>query len=130
MTQDYWDTCARARDDERRVSYDIIDAKARRERISVALPLHDLFARMTGDAVADVEANFIERWNGVTTREGDVSPVAVASGLATSTTVANASSGRQNALTVARPSPLSPAGREMQPIRPVLPRTARRSPMR
>jgi len=70
MTQDYWDTCAHAPHDDRRVSYDIVDPKDRAERVAAALPLHDVFARLTGPAVADVEANFVERWNGATIRYG------------------------------------------------------------
>lgn len=68
MTQEYWDTAAHSFGDERRVSYDITDP-ARRSAMALApgtLPLHDLFARIEGPAVADVEANFVERWNGAT----------------------------------------------------------------
>lgn len=66
MVQYYWDTRAHERDDDRRVTYDVTDA-ARREQLRQAptnLPLHDIFASFGGPAVADVEANFVERWNG------------------------------------------------------------------
>jgi phosphatidylserine/phosphatidylglycerophosphate/cardiolipin synthase-like enzyme len=66
MVQYYWDTRAHERDDDRRVSYDVTDA-TRREQLRQAatnLPLHDMFASFGGPAVADVEANFVERWNG------------------------------------------------------------------
>jgi len=70
MTQDYWDTCSHVVNDDRRVSYDVVDPAVRKASAGAAttLPLHDLFARLSGAAVADVEANFVERWNGATSR--------------------------------------------------------------
>jgi phosphatidylserine/phosphatidylglycerophosphate/cardiolipin synthase-like enzyme len=68
MTQDYWDSCHHASNDDRRVSYDVIDASARAKSCSTALPLHDVFSRFTGPSVLDVEANFVERWNGATVK--------------------------------------------------------------
>jgi phosphatidylserine/phosphatidylglycerophosphate/cardiolipin synthase-like enzyme len=70
MTQDYWDSCAHQSDDDRRVSYEVTDPSARQKLIASALPLHDVFARFDGPAVADVEANFVERYNGATVRLG------------------------------------------------------------
>jgi phospholipase D1/2 len=70
MTQDYWDTCDHKSLDDRRVSYDVTDDAQRRRLVASALPLHDLFARFDGSPVADVEANFVERWNGATVRGG------------------------------------------------------------
>ena len=72
MVQSYWDTNAHLGDDDRRVNYDITDPGTRKARANAQenLPLHDLFARFTGPAVADVEANFVERWNGAATRDG------------------------------------------------------------
>jgi phosphatidylserine/phosphatidylglycerophosphate/cardiolipin synthase-like enzyme len=75
MTQDYWDTCAHASGDDRRVSYDVVDPAERARRAAQALPLHDLFSRFVGPAVADVEANFVERYNGATVRSGPDLPV-------------------------------------------------------
>ena len=70
MTQDYWDSCDHVFDDPRRVSYDVVAGPQRDSVVKTALPLHDVFARFTGDAVADVEANFIERWNGASNKHG------------------------------------------------------------
>ncbi len=79
MTQDYWDTCAHASVDDRRVSYDIVEPVKRAQAGAIALPLHDVFARFDGSAAADVEANFVERWNGATERSGpDLTATAVA----------------------------------------------------
>jgi phosphatidylserine/phosphatidylglycerophosphate/cardiolipin synthase-like enzyme len=66
MVQYYWDTRAHDRDDDRRVTYDVTDA-TQREQLRLGptnLPLHDIFTSFRGPAVADVEANFVERWNG------------------------------------------------------------------
>lgn len=66
MVQSYWDTQAHSSIDERRVSYDITDSAKRSQEAarSATLPLHDAFSAFTGPAVTDVEANFVERWNG------------------------------------------------------------------
>ena len=66
MVQYYWDTRAHDRDDDRRVTYDVTDATQREQlrQGPTNLPLHDMFASFGGPAVADVEANFVERWNG------------------------------------------------------------------
>jgi phosphatidylserine/phosphatidylglycerophosphate/cardiolipin synthase-like enzyme len=76
MTQDYWDTCAHDPNDDRRINYDLTDQQAREKARSDALPLHDVFSRFAGPAVADVEANFVERWNGAAIRTSaiDLSP--------------------------------------------------------
>lgn len=68
MTQEYWDTTAHLPDDERRLDYGVVDPqeRTRRARLDTSLPLHDVYARFTGPAVADVDANFVERWNGAT----------------------------------------------------------------
>ena len=68
MTQNYWDTPAHKATDERRVSYGLQDAQQRKAAAAdpKQLPLHDLFSKFTGPAVSDVEANFVERWNGAT----------------------------------------------------------------
>jgi phosphatidylserine/phosphatidylglycerophosphate/cardiolipin synthase-like enzyme len=68
MVQAYWDTTAHAPNDDRRVSYDETSPE-RRTALAAShqtLPYHDTFARVAGPAVGDVEANFIERWNGAT----------------------------------------------------------------
>jgi phosphatidylserine/phosphatidylglycerophosphate/cardiolipin synthase-like enzyme len=66
MTQPHWDTPEHKPNDERRVTYDLVDP-AKRQAAAIdanTLPLHDMFSKFAGPAVADVEANFIERWNG------------------------------------------------------------------
>jgi phosphatidylserine/phosphatidylglycerophosphate/cardiolipin synthase-like enzyme len=70
MVQAYWDTTAHAPDDDRRVSYDETSPERRAAAAASdrTLPYHDTFARVVGPAVSDVEANFIERWNGATDR--------------------------------------------------------------
>lgn len=70
MVQGYWDTPAHLPLDDRRITYDEVDP-ARRAALAAsadALPYHDTFARFEGPAVADVEANFLERWNGATNK--------------------------------------------------------------
>ena len=71
MVQSYWDTRAHASVDERRVGYEVTDAglRARTAADMKLLPLHDAFSAFTGPAVADVEANFVERWNGASLRD-------------------------------------------------------------
>ncbi len=71
MTQEYWDTPAHKPNDERRISYDLVDQQQRQTRAQSpqVLPLHDMFCRFAGPAVGDVEANFVERWNGATRKE-------------------------------------------------------------
>jgi phosphatidylserine/phosphatidylglycerophosphate/cardiolipin synthase-like enzyme len=98
MTQDYWDSSAHAIDDERRVSYDVTDPSQRTAKAKDALPLHDVFARLTGPAVGDVEANFVERWNGASFRHGDD-------------------------LVAAMPTDPSPAGSTVQIVRTIAPHT-------
>ena len=72
MTQEYWDTQSHTPLDDRRVSYDLVDPAQRTKAALTTLPLHDLFTRVTGAAVSDVEANFVERWNGATIKNGVV----------------------------------------------------------
>ncbi len=89
MVQSYWDTRTHASVEDRRVSYDVAGAAARAQAAadSATLPLHDAFSSFTGPAVADVEANFVERWNGASHPvSGDVlaaSPAAADPGAAT-----------------------------------------------
>jgi phosphatidylserine/phosphatidylglycerophosphate/cardiolipin synthase-like enzyme len=66
MLQEYWDTPRHEFGEDRRVDYDIGDRDLA-QRLAVgpdSIPLHDLFGAFEGDAVRDVEANFVERWNG------------------------------------------------------------------
>jgi phosphatidylserine/phosphatidylglycerophosphate/cardiolipin synthase-like enzyme len=80
LTQDYWDTTAHAADDERRVSYDLTDPGRRKQRarLESSLPLHDVYCRFDGPAVADVAANFAERWNGATYKTAGTPAISVA----------------------------------------------------
>jgi phosphatidylserine/phosphatidylglycerophosphate/cardiolipin synthase-like enzyme len=80
MTQDYWDASKHSLSDRRRITYDITNDRARDLKAESVPPLHDVFARFTGAAVSDVEANFVERWNGATNRRGaaDLSLASVA----------------------------------------------------
>lgn len=66
MLQEYWDTTRHEFGEDRRVDYDIADRDlAQREAVGPdSLPLHDVFGSFEGTAVRDVEANFVERWNG------------------------------------------------------------------
>jgi phosphatidylserine/phosphatidylglycerophosphate/cardiolipin synthase-like enzyme len=66
IVQSYWDTQAHSQDDDRRVTYDLTDVgqRALLAQAPATLPLHDIFTSFTGPAVADVEANFVQRWNG------------------------------------------------------------------
>jgi phosphatidylserine/phosphatidylglycerophosphate/cardiolipin synthase-like enzyme len=71
--QAYWDTPA----------HDILDAR-RIERgtdplkgLEAVPPLHDIFYRISGPAVADVMANFIERYNGASIGHPDVTANAI-----------------------------------------------------
>ena len=70
MVQSYFDTPLHLPDEDRRVSYDILDPATRRRMATdpASLPLHDAFTAFTGPAVTDVEANFVERWNGASDR--------------------------------------------------------------
>ena len=70
MVQSYFDTPLHLPDEDRRVSYDILNPATRRRMATdpASLPLHDAFTAFTGPAVTDVEANFVERWNGASDR--------------------------------------------------------------
>ncbi|HTP28250.1 MAG TPA: phosphatidylserine/phosphatidylglycerophosphate/cardiolipin synthase family protein [Anaeromyxobacteraceae bacterium] len=70
MTQPHWDEPTHLPDDERRITYDVVDP-AKRATLAAspnALPLHDTFVGIEGPAVQDVQANFLQRWNGATER--------------------------------------------------------------
>jgi len=72
--QAYWDTPLHDSLDVRRV------AKGRDPltELKAIPPLHDIFYRIKGPAVADVIANFVERYNGASIRHVDVTTDAVA----------------------------------------------------
>jgi phosphatidylserine/phosphatidylglycerophosphate/cardiolipin synthase-like enzyme len=63
--QPYWDTHAHEPLDTRRVPFSIPRDQAAAQ-LKNYLPLHDLFTKIQGPCVQDVEANFVERWNGAT----------------------------------------------------------------
>jgi phosphatidylserine/phosphatidylglycerophosphate/cardiolipin synthase-like enzyme len=72
--QAYWDT----------PNHDLLDVRrlAKGEDLIKGLesvpPLHDIFYRITGPAVGDVLANFVERYNGASIRPADVTTDVVA----------------------------------------------------
>lgn len=66
--QSYWDTPAHDSLDVRRVER----GKAQLAGLEKTPPLHDLFYRIAGPTVADVLANFVERYNGASMPHGDV----------------------------------------------------------
>jgi len=61
--QNYWDTPEHQIKEEHRVPYSIT-RPLQDSTYPNYPPLHDLFARITGPCVQDVEANFVQRWNG------------------------------------------------------------------
>jgi phosphatidylserine/phosphatidylglycerophosphate/cardiolipin synthase-like enzyme len=72
--QAYWDTQSHDSLDVRRVARGIDRLKGLEE----SPPLHDLFYRIKGPAVADVMANFVERYNGASIPHADVTSNTVA----------------------------------------------------
>lgn len=66
--QAYWDTTAHDSLDVRRVARGEDPLKG----LEGTPPLHDIFYRITGPAVGDVVANFVERYNGASIRHGDM----------------------------------------------------------
>jgi phosphatidylserine/phosphatidylglycerophosphate/cardiolipin synthase-like enzyme len=71
--QAYWDTPKHDSLDFRRVE----QGQDRLKGLEKTPPLHDIFYRIKGPAVADVLANFIERYNGASIRHADVTSDAV-----------------------------------------------------
>ncbi|HEX7653603.1 MAG TPA: phosphatidylserine/phosphatidylglycerophosphate/cardiolipin synthase family protein [Verrucomicrobiae bacterium] len=65
--QAYWDTPDHEVLDAGRVA-DVTSPAATLSGLQRVPPLHDIFYRLTGPAVADVLANFIERYNGASER--------------------------------------------------------------
>src|SRR5262249_45519091 len=63
--QSYWDTPSHDPTDIRRVPFTIPRDQAP-SVVDQYPPLHDLFTQIQGSCVQDVEANFVERWNGAT----------------------------------------------------------------
>jgi phosphatidylserine/phosphatidylglycerophosphate/cardiolipin synthase-like enzyme len=72
--QAYWDTSKHDSLDVRRVARGIDDQLKELEKTP---PLHDIFYRIKGPAVADVLANFVERYNGASIPHADVTSDAV-----------------------------------------------------
>jgi phosphatidylserine/phosphatidylglycerophosphate/cardiolipin synthase-like enzyme len=63
--QPYWDTTGHIPNDDHRVPYSV-PRPVVQSALDAAPPLHDLFGRIQGPSIGDVEANFCERWNGAT----------------------------------------------------------------
>jgi len=63
--QPYWDTHAHDPLDIRRVPFSVPRNQAAAV-VNQYPPLHDLFTKLKGPCLQDVEANFLERWNGAT----------------------------------------------------------------
>ena len=72
--QSYWDTPKHDSLDVRRVERGKSDPLKGLEKKP---PLHDIFYRIKGPAVADVLANFVERYNGASIPHADVTSDAV-----------------------------------------------------
>ena len=72
--QSYWDTPNHDSLDVRRVEM----GKDPLKGLEVNPPLHDIFYKLTGPAVADVLANFVERYNGASIPYKDVTSDALA----------------------------------------------------
>ncbi|MDR3632145.1 MAG: phosphatidylserine/phosphatidylglycerophosphate/cardiolipin synthase family protein [Desulfocapsaceae bacterium] len=73
--QAYWDTQAHDSLDARRVA----KGKDPLQGLEQTPPLHDIFYKITGPAVGDILANFIQRYNGASISHADVTTDAVAS---------------------------------------------------
>jgi phosphatidylserine/phosphatidylglycerophosphate/cardiolipin synthase-like enzyme len=98
--QSYWDTPAHDSLDVRRV----VRGTDPIEGLEKTPPLHDLFYRVKGPAVADVLANFVERYNGASIPHKDV----------TSDVVSQVAADR---------IPRVPDGVEVQAVRTIAPKT-------
>ncbi|MFI5344806.1 MAG: phosphatidylserine/phosphatidylglycerophosphate/cardiolipin synthase family protein [Elusimicrobiota bacterium] len=72
--QSYWDTPAHDPLDARRVEKGADPLKG----LETTPPLHDIFYKIKGPAVADVLSNFVERYNGASDPHKDVTQDAVA----------------------------------------------------
>jgi phosphatidylserine/phosphatidylglycerophosphate/cardiolipin synthase-like enzyme len=76
--QAYWDTTAHDSLDVRRVETSVAKQIGLLKGLEAVPPLHDLFYGLKGPAVADVIANFVERYNGATIKYPDSTTDAVA----------------------------------------------------
>ena len=75
--QSYWDTSAHDSLDARRVEWQWPYPLKGEKGLEKVPPLHDIFYRIKGPAVADVLANFCERYNGATIPHADATSYAV-----------------------------------------------------
>ena len=75
--QAYWDTTAHDSLDVRRVETSVAKQIGLLKGLEAVPPLHDLFYQIKGPAVADVIANFVERYNGATIKYPDATKNAV-----------------------------------------------------